>query len=101
MAKTKHKGRPGKTKTEYLLRQQVERLISINDGLAAAKSALDNEASEVLEEVVRMAEVQQDMINELNKRLDRLEGKEDVGEETIEEIEKECSETRTEVPGEE
>ena len=86
MTKTKRKGRPGKTKTEFLLRQQLTTISKINEGLTKAKTALDNEASEVLEEVVKMAEVQQEQINEIVNRLDRLEGKEDVGEEeTIEE----------------
>jgi hypothetical protein len=89
MSKIKNKGRPGKTKTELLLRHQLDRVAQINTKLAEAKRALDNEASEVLEEVMRIAEVQQEQINEINRRLNRLEGEEDVGDNKIVE---ECEE---------
>lgn len=104
MSKSKKRpsGRPGKTPTELLLRRQVDTLMKINDGLAKAKKALDNEASEVLEELVRMTETQQDQIIELSERLDRLEGKEnDDGSTKEEEFSEELAKEGSGISGEE
>ena len=82
--KKKSGGRPGRNKTPMemklrtvvgLLQDDLERFKIINEKLTKAKVVLENEVSETLEEIVKLGEVQQEQINEINGRLDRLEGK--------------------------
>jgi len=85
---TKKKGRAGNNPTiEVLqLRQMVSRLSLTANQLDAAKRALDNEASLVLQEMYEHIQKMDDFLIELEKRVIALEEKNEQGTDVSSEI---------------